>query len=230
MIFPKNFSIIRKLWLEFNIFLIKINNNKCIFTTKYLFNNFQKKLPKNSKVIIPIPFEKLMTNGKEIKILKNVRYNLIISSNLPHKNINTIINTHKLRDKKYKNFYLVIAGIGQVYSADKKNKIFNFGEISELKKIWLYKNCYNFIIPSLYEGFGMIMIEALIYAKNIISSNLKALKEVGGNEPIYVKNPKSINSWKKLIFNKKKIKKKLIKLNKEKSIITNKYLSIFENL
>ena len=54
------------------------------------------------------------------------------------------------------------------------------GEITEQEKIWLYKNCSAFVFPSLTEGFGLPVVEAMSYGKPLIISNKTSLPEIGG--------------------------------------------------
>jgi len=227
LIFPEYFSFTRKIWLRLNYYIINIKKNKCIFTTKYVKQQYTRLLFNSSSVVIPLPFIKSINQFKKIKIIENIKFNLILSSNLPHKNIEIIKKVQKKRKKKFKNIYLVIAGIGQTYNLDKKNKIFNLGEVSESEKNWLFNKCENFLIPSLYEGFGMIMIESMIYSKKVISSNIASLIETGNNSINYIKNPKSEKEWDKNIFysKKKKVKKFNIRLYTQE--IIKKYTNIF---
>ena len=150
-----------------NYSIINFNKNSCIFTTHYVKKQHTKFFNNCSIKVIPLPFFSYNKKIKKIKILKKIKFNLIISSNLPHKNIELIKRVHIKKKRKFKNIYLVIAGIGQKYQYDVKNKILNLGEVSENQKHWLLKTCSNFLIPSLYEGFGMIMIEAMINSKYI---------------------------------------------------------------
>lgn len=54
------------------------------------------------------------------------------------------------------------------------------GAISDDEKIWMYKNCKAFLIPSLLEGFGLPVIEAMQFGKPVFSSPETSLKEIGG--------------------------------------------------
>lgn len=54
------------------------------------------------------------------------------------------------------------------------------GIISEENKAWYYKNCDVFLFPSLHEGFGLPVIEAMRYGVPVITSNSTSLPEVGG--------------------------------------------------
>lgn len=60
--------------------------------------------------------------------------------------------------------------------------------MEELAKI--YQLATVFIYPSLYEGFGIPIIEALFSKTPVITSNLSCLPEAGGQDSLYV-NPKN---------------------------------------
>jgi glycosyltransferase involved in cell wall biosynthesis len=50
----------------------------------------------------------------------------------------------------------------------------------------LYSGADALVFPSLYEGFGLPMVEAMACGCPVISSNTGALQEVGGGAPIYI--------------------------------------------
>jgi glycosyltransferase involved in cell wall biosynthesis len=54
------------------------------------------------------------------------------------------------------------------------------GAVSNEERTWLYKNCEAFFFPSLYEGFGLPVIEAMQVGKPVFSSKETSLKEIGG--------------------------------------------------
>ncbi|GAB3962358.1 glycosyltransferase family 1 protein [Spirosoma harenae] len=59
------------------------------------------------------------------------------------------------------------------------------GAIDESTKWWFYTNCEAFLFPSLLEGFGIPVIEAMSFGKPVFSSPLTSLPEVGGDEAFY---------------------------------------------
>lgn len=59
------------------------------------------------------------------------------------------------------------------------------GPVSEHDKQWYYKNCKAFVFPSLTEGFGLPVIEAMHFGKPVILSRLTALPEIGGEVAYY---------------------------------------------
>jgi glycosyltransferase involved in cell wall biosynthesis len=59
------------------------------------------------------------------------------------------------------------------------------GSINDADKYWLFKNCKAFVFPSLSEGFGLPVIEAMSLGKPVFLSNLTSLPEIGGKEAYY---------------------------------------------
>lgn len=59
------------------------------------------------------------------------------------------------------------------------------GVISEGEKAWLLHNCAGFVFPSLREGFGMPIIEAMHFGKPVFCFPNTALPEVGGDNAYY---------------------------------------------
>ena len=55
------------------------------------------------------------------------------------------------------------------------------GEISEKDKYWYYKNCTAFAFPSLAEGFGLPLIEAMYFGKPAFIAANTSLPEIGGD-------------------------------------------------
>ncbi len=59
------------------------------------------------------------------------------------------------------------------------------GPINENDKQWYMKNCEAFVFPSLAEGFGLPVIEAMYFGKPVVLSNATALPEIGGPDAYY---------------------------------------------
>jgi glycosyltransferase involved in cell wall biosynthesis len=64
---------------------------------------------------------------------------------------------------------------------------------SDAELIHLYRNCLFLAMPSLYEGWGLPVGEALSYGKTAVVSNTSSLPEVGGDLVEYC-DPTSIDS------------------------------------
>lgn len=62
------------------------------------------------------------------------------------------------------------------------------GPVSQQDKDWYYANCEALLFPSLAEGFGLPVIEAMHHGKPVFLSNLTSLPEVGGDAAYYFEN------------------------------------------
>jgi glycosyltransferase involved in cell wall biosynthesis len=60
------------------------------------------------------------------------------------------------------------------------------GYVSDSELEWLYRNCFGFVYPSLFEGFGMPVLEALALGAPVICSNTTSLPEVAGEAALLV--------------------------------------------
>ena len=60
------------------------------------------------------------------------------------------------------------------------------GYVSDEKLCWLYENCFVFVYPSLHEGFGLPVLEAMGFGAAVITSNTTSLPEVAGEAAHYV--------------------------------------------
>jgi glycosyltransferase involved in cell wall biosynthesis len=59
------------------------------------------------------------------------------------------------------------------------------GAVDEPTKLWLYGHCEAFLFPSISEGFGLPVAEAMAFGKPVFISNLTSLPEIGGKEAYY---------------------------------------------
>ncbi len=89
-----------------------------------------------------------------------------------------------------------------------------------------------FVFPSLYEGFGLPMLEAMNLGVPVIASNTASLPEVGGDACIYF-DPNSATELSEkmsiLIDNTEK-RKEMIKLGKIRSEIFSWEKAAYETL
>lgn len=67
------------------------------------------------------------------------------------------------------------------YGAD----IYLLGFVDSQQKALLYKQAAAFVYPSLYEGFGIPVLEAMEYGCPVICYDNSSLREVGGKAALY---------------------------------------------
>lgn len=107
----------------------------------------------------------------------------------PRKNFKTLIKAFELLKKNYRfrNLKLVIAGktgwkseeTFRVFNESKnKEDIVFTGEISDRDLVQLYNMASLFVYPSIFEGFGLPVLEAMSCGLPVIASNSSSIPEV----------------------------------------------------
>lgn len=71
-----------------------------------------------------------------------------------------------------------------------KDDIILPGYIDEYEKQYLYNECKMFVYPSIYEGFGIPILEAMQNGAIVLTSYNSSIPEVGGDAALYINNPK----------------------------------------
>jgi len=59
------------------------------------------------------------------------------------------------------------------------------GKVADDDKDWLYNHCEALMMPSMAEGFGLPVIEAMMAEKPVFLNSIKSLQEVGGSMANY---------------------------------------------
>lgn len=116
-----------------------------------------------------------------------------IGQMFPKKNFHVLLDAMKLLPQF--NLYLVgkkTTEYGQMIENRIKGEniknVFLLGEIEHIEKIWMYNHCEAFVFPSLFEGFGLPIIEAMFFRKPVISSDKTSLREIGADQVEFLDN------------------------------------------
>ena len=125
-------------------------------------------------------------------------YLLYVGNAYPHKNLERLVLVFKKLVQSGFDKQLVLVGKNDYFYQRLKKFIQNnkvkqvvitdYIDDVDLEK--LYRKAEAFVFPSLYEGFGLPPLEALIYGLPVISSNKSSLPEILGNQVRYF-NPES---------------------------------------
>jgi glycosyltransferase involved in cell wall biosynthesis len=127
------------------------------------------------------------------------KYFLALSGNRPEKNLINILQAFKKLVGKYTDFMLLVAGMDDFYANKIQqyisifDNVYFYPYVSDKFLGELYKNAYALVFPSLYEGFGLPILEAMKNNCLVISSNTTSIPEVAGEAAIYV-DPHKVDS------------------------------------
>lgn len=146
----------------------------------------------------PIDEDKIISESPIFKyfgISKSSPYVLFVGRLESKKNLSRLVEAFAKFSEKHQDYRLILAGkrgvgfeqiLKTVNGLDMTHKVIMPGYITEEEKAVLYKNAGIFAFPSLYEGFGLPLLEAFHYGKPVLCSNVSALPEVGGEAVHYV--------------------------------------------
>lgn len=120
----------------------------------------------------------------------------------PRKDYPTLLAAVKIiKQKNYPYKYLIVGDgidrekIGQsIELLDLTDEVVMLGPVSEDLKAKLYRACDLFVLPTLYEGFGIVFIEAMASGLPVVSTRVGAVPEVVGRAGLLVepKNPEKL--------------------------------------
>ncbi len=224
-------------WTKYSILnsshIITISNS----TKKDLLKNY--KIPKE-KITVAYPgydnsIYMPINDSDEVNQVKRSygiegKYIIFIGTVQPKKNIIKLIESFK----NIENLKLVIVGkakgdgkegwmYDEILSRPKElgieEKVVFTGFVPDSKMPYLINGAEAFILPSLWEGFGIPVIEAMACGTPVIASNVSSLPEVIGNAGLLV-NPDSADQIEqaiRTISTDKKLRDKLSKLGLERA-------------
>lgn len=145
----------------------------------------------------------------------------LISSN-PHKNLKGLLNTFSIFSRRNE-FCLVVGGNinaeKQVQAMGLEKQVIFLGYVPEEDLPCLYQSASLFVFPSLYEGFGLPVLEAMAAGLPIISSNKSSLSELINEAGILVEpnNAKAFALEIERVLSDKDLYEKLGQKSKERA-------------
>jgi glycosyltransferase involved in cell wall biosynthesis len=176
-------------------------------TKKDLFKFREDLLDKNvivAQLAASDKFFKVIQNEKIETIrlkyqLTNKPYILSVCTMEPRKNLQILISAYQEILKEVKNFNVNLVLVGssgweteifmeEINSINKvyKNRISLTGFVPDFDLAALYSGAHFFVYPSLYEGFGLPVLEAMKCGLPVICSNTSSLPEVAGDAAIMI--------------------------------------------
>jgi glycosyltransferase involved in cell wall biosynthesis len=159
----------------------------------------------------PVAFDRL--DGQLVQDFTNGRpYILGVAVDRPLKNLGTLVRAFELIRNRHPEFCLVLAGelrsrrpaqeqmtsgIGEklpaagelVKSLGLQNDVKTTGFVSDEQLGALYRGATAFVLPSLFEGFGMPPVEAIACGTPALISDIPPLREITMGQAFYLSDP-----------------------------------------
>jgi len=219
--FPEAYTLKQRLLLN-NAFSRSQKADKLVFTSKSTKEDYHKFYNiENQSFVVPLAFTPQ-------KVLENKKYDheyfLFVGRIEARKNLRRLIKSYiSFRDSFPDGPKLILAGspgygykdiMDEINSSPQKVKedILLTGYISDQDLPSLYQNATAFVFPSLYEGFGIPILESMYYRTPVITSKTSSMPEVTGEAAILV-NPESESDIKtalEKVYSDKKLRNDLI--------------------
>ena len=133
----------------------------------------------------------------------------------PRKNTQRIIDAFE-KVRADVNLKLVIVGYSHSKVEERRGVIY-LGHVPAFDMPVLYSGSSALVYPSLYEGFGLPILEAFSTRIPVVSSNLGSMKEVAANAAVLV-DPYDVNSIKTGIFEALKKAREFVKEGRKRLI------------
>jgi glycosyltransferase involved in cell wall biosynthesis len=123
-------------------------------------------------------------------------YLYYVGSLEPRKNVVAIIRgLSYLKQQGFVNIKLVISGgkgwlneaiFAEVEKLNLQGEVIFTGSVTEIEKIAWLQGARAFVFPTLYEGFGLPVLEAMAAGCPVITSQISSLPEVTGNAALLI--------------------------------------------
>lgn len=131
-------------------------------------------------------------------------YILCVSGINPRKNIGTLIKAYNIFKHRFpKAPPLVLVGRYEwgprdvLAQMERAKDITHLTYVKEKDLPVLYHLSRYFVYPSVYEGFGLPLLEAMAAGRAVIASKISSMPEVCGNSAVYVDAPTAPEAWSK---------------------------------
>lgn len=158
--------------------MFKVNPNKI----EVIYNGVGKEFVHKEKQEVEYLYEKF-------NIEKNKKNIMYVGNLKPHKNLERLLEAYSKIENIDSTQLLLVGKAFSNYNVleekEKKlgieNNVIHTGIVTQQELVDLYNLSDLFVFPSLYEGFGIPIIEALSCGTPVICSNNSSIPEVGGD-------------------------------------------------
>ena len=167
--------------------------------SQYTSREIQKvtRISSDKITVIPLGYDnKLFAPNRLQQLSDSCPYLLHVGQAYPHKNLHRLVKAFSLISGRYPDLRLVLAGkpyrhqtrslkaLAHQLRIDHKVVFKSYVDRRELSD--LYRNAYAFVYPSLWEGFGIPILEAMASGIPVITSKGSAIEELANSHALLV--------------------------------------------
>lgn len=233
---PEAYQFSRVLLWRLQYRYVRRRANRFLAISEFTKSEMMKlwKIPPEKIDIVPCAYSDDLHREEDPQRLQAVKkkydlpeqFVLFVGNSNPRKNLERLIKAFDTaKEKNVFPHQLIIAGEqGWKFDQQKATReckqpenIHFIGFVPDEDMAALYSAASLFVFPTLYEGFGIPVLEAQICGVPVLTSNCSSLPEVGGNGAYYVDpySEEEIAVGIKRLLSEPELAKKLIQLGKE---------------
>lgn len=117
------------------------------------------------------------------------RFVLYAGADEPRKNVATLAAAHA---RAFPNGEVALAAAGD---APAQPGVVALGRLEPAQLAAWYRGALAVAVPSLYEGFGFPLLEAMACGTAVAATRATSLPEVGGDAPLWIDAPLDVDAW-----------------------------------
>ncbi|MBH07760.1 MAG: hypothetical protein CMP71_01495 [Flavobacteriales bacterium] len=163
-----------------------------LFCKKNYHQSIEKRISVVYEGVGKFFFNKIKLNqiadNDKIKFLKEKKFILCVGKLSPRKNFSSVIKAFNLIKNSFDHHLIAVGGDGWDFKKSKQyinslklqNRVHMIGFVSDELLRYLYTKASVFVYPSLFEGFGLTILEAMACQCPVITSNKSSLPEIAG--------------------------------------------------
>ncbi len=200
--FPNTIPIIKRFYWSIFVPLSIKRSSYVIAVSEFVKKEFEEYYPqyKNKYVVSSesVNTEEYFVEESDSQAISKLslpkNYILCVATLSPHKNLEVVLHAVELLKQKKHTVNVVFVGnkerstkyLESIIENKKLNdQVYFTGYISQITLRQLYNNAEMFVMPSMYEGFGLPVLEAMACGCPVICSNAASLPEIAGSAAEY---------------------------------------------
>lgn len=206
-IYPEVHTWVKRYFFRYFIVLACRISDVIICVSESTRNDLSKYINnvKAEVYVVPLAVSTLGISEGDVKSVRSKYgivsdYILFIGTLEPRKNICNLLKSFGTNDNLSSNYQLVLVGkkgwyyqsiFDMIHQLNIEKSVILTGFVTEKEKFSLLSAASVFVYPSIYEGFGLPVLEAIGYGIPTVTSNVSSLPEVAGDAAILV-NPNKV--------------------------------------